>query len=447
MKKILIANRGEIASRIIRTCKRIGIKTVAIYSEADQDAIYTRIADEKYFIGPPNVNESYLNMEKIIQIAVDAGVDAIHPGYGFLSENAEFANKCKENDIIFIGPSADAIEKMGNKIKARRILGMANIPIIPGNESPLKDLNEAKLVANEIGYPVMLKASAGGGGIGMQLVCNDEDLEKYFTSNRRRAGDFFGDDSLFIEKLIENPRHIEIQLLADNHGNIISLGERECSIQRRHQKVIEEAPSPFIDETTRKKLYEVAIKIGKTINYSNAGTVEFIMDGEKNFYFLEVNTRLQVEHPITEEITGLDIVEHQVRIANDEVLSLSQDDIKIKGHAIEARIYAEDPVTFFPSPGRINKLSLPEGEKIRHEIGVEEGQEVTPYYDPMIGKLIVTANTRSEAIMNLSRALDEYNIEGIKTNIPLLKRISKNDAFKKGHTTTNFIAEELTEEK
>lgn len=447
MKKILIANRGEIASRIIRTCKRIGIKTVAIYSEADQDAIYTRIADEKYFIGPPNVNESYLNMEKIIQIAVDAGVDAIHPGYGFLSENAEFANKCKENDIIFIGPSADAIEKMGNKIKARRILGMANIPIIPGNESPLKDLNEAKLVANEIGYPVMLKASAGGGGIGMQLVCNDEDLEKYFTSNRRRAGDFFGDDSLFIEKLIENPRHIEIQLLADNHGNIISLGERECSIQRRHQKVIEEAPSPFIDEITRKKLYEVAIKIGKTINYSNAGTVEFIMDGEKNFYFLEVNTRLQVEHPITEEITGLDIVEHQVRIANDEVLSLSQDDIKIKGHAIEARIYAEDPVTFFPSPGRINKLSLPEGEKIRHEIGVEEGQEVTPYYDPMVGKLIVTANTRSEAIMNLSRALDEYNIEGIKTNIPLLKRISKNDAFKKGHTTTNFIAEELTEEK
>ena len=447
MKKILIANRGEIASRIIRTCKRIGIKTVAIYSEADQDAIYTRIADEKYFIGPPNVNESYLNMEKIIQIAVDAGVDAIHPGYGFLSENAEFANKCKENDIIFIGPSADAIEKMGNKIKARRILGMANIPIIPGNESPLKDLNEAKLVANEIGYPVMLKASAGGGGIGMQIVCNDEDLEKYFTSNRRRAGDFFGDDSLFIEKLIENPRHIEIQLLADNHGNIISLGERECSIQRRHQKVIEEAPSPFIDEITRKKLYEVAIKIGKTINYSNAGTVEFIMDGEKNFYFLEVNTRLQVEHPITEEITGLDIVEHQVRIANDEVLSLSQDDIKIKGHAIEARIYAEDPVTFFPSPGRINKLSLPKGEKIRHEIGVEEGQEVTPYYDPMIGKLIVTANTRLEAIMNLSRALDEYNIEGIKTNIPLLKRISKNGAFKKGHTTTNFIAEELTEGK
>ena len=368
--KILIANRGEIAARIIRTCKKMGIKTVAIYSEADLNSPHVKMADESYLIGPPRVNESYLKMEKIIEVAVEANVDAIHPGYGLLSENTEFAKRCIENKIVFIGPSPATISQMGSKIEARKLMSQAGVPIVPGTDAPLADVEEAVREANNIGYPIMLKASAGGGGIGMQRVDDEEALRKAFQGNQKRAKDFFGDGAMFLEKLILNPRHIEIQLLADKEGNTIYLGERECSIQRRHQKVVEEAPSPFIDETTRKEMGRTAVHAAIAIGYENAGTVEFIMDENKNFYFLEVNTRLQVEHPVTEEITGLDLVEQQIRIAYGETLSISQEDVQLNGHAIEVRIYAEDPNTFYPSPGTITSLNIPKGENIRHELAV-----------------------------------------------------------------------------
>ena len=354
--KILIANRGEIAARIIRTCKKMGIKTVAIYSEADLNSPHVKMADESYLIGPSRVNESYLKMEKIIEVALETNVDAIHPGYGLLSENTEFAKRCMENKIVFIGPSPATISQMGSKIEARKLMSQASIPIVPGTDAPLADVEEAVREANNIGYPIMLKASAGGGGIGMQRVDDEEALRKAFQGNQKRAKDFFGDGAMFLEKLILNPRHIEIQLLADKVGNTIYLGERECSIQRRHQKVVEEAPSPFIDETTREEMGRAAVHAAIAIGYENAGTVEFIMDENKNFYFLEVNTRLQVEHPVTEEITGLDLVEQQIRIAYGETLSISQEDVQLNGHAIEVRIYAEDPNTFYPSPGTITSL-------------------------------------------------------------------------------------------
>lgn len=437
--KILIANRGEIAARIIRTCKKMGIETVAIYSEADQNAPHVEMANESYLIGPPKVNESYLNMEKIIEVAIKANVDAIHPGYGLLSENTEFAKRCTENKIVFIGPSPTTISQMGSKIEARKLMNQAGVPIVPGTDAPLADVEDAVREAKNIGYPIMLKASAGGGGIGMQRVDNEEALRKAFQGNQKRAKDFFGDGAMFLEKLILNPRHIEIQLLADKEGHTIYLGERECSIQRRHQKVVEEAPSPFMDEATRKEMGEAAVRAAKAIGYENAGTVEFIMDENKNFYFLEVNTRLQVEHPITEEITGLDLVEQQIRIANGETLSISQEDVLLNGHAIEVRIYAEDPNTFFPSPGTITNLSIPDGENVRHELAVKSGSVVTPFYDPMIAKLIVKGLTRKEAIKNMSKALDHYIVEGIKTNIPTLKRIIDHPEYISGNTTTNFI--------
>ncbi|MEY8757810.1 acetyl-CoA carboxylase biotin carboxylase subunit [Peribacillus frigoritolerans] len=437
--KILIGNRGEIAARIIRTCKKMGIKTVAIYSEADQNSPHVEMADESYLIGPPRVNESYLNMEKILEVAVKENVEAIHPGYGLLSENSEFAKRCTENNIVFIGPSPTTISQMGSKIEARKLMSHAGIPIVPGTDAPLVDVEEAILEANHIGYPIMLKASAGGGGIGMQRVDDEEALRKAFQGNQKRAKDFFGDGAMFLEKLILNPRHIEIQLLADKEGNTIYLGERECSIQRRHQKVVEEAPSPFIDETIRKEMGGAAVRAAKAIGYENAGTVEFIMDKNKNFYFLEVNTRLQVEHPVTEEITGLDLVEQQIRVANGELLSISQEDVHLNGHAIEVRIYAEDPNTFFPSPGTITSLSIPKGENIRHELAVRQGSVVTPFYDPMIAKLIVKGLTRNEAIKNMSEVLDQYIVEGIKTNIPTLKRIVSHPEYISGNTTTNFI--------
>ena len=417
----------------------MGIKTVAIYSEADQNSPHVEMADESYLIGPPRVNESYLNMEKILEVAVKANVEAIHPGYGLLSENYEFSKRCTENKIVFIGPSPTTISQMGSKIEARKLMSHAGIPIVPGTDAPLVDVEEAIREANHIGYPIMLKASAGGGGIGMQRVDDEEALRKAFQGNQKRAKDFFGDGAMFLEKLILNPRHIEIQLLADKEGNTIYLGERECSIQRRHQKVVEEAPSPFIDETTRKEMGGAAVRAARAIGYENAGTVEFIMDENKDFYFLEVNTRLQVEHPVTEEVTGLDLVEQQIRIANGEMLSISQEDVHLNGHAIEVRIYAEDPNTFFPSPGTITSLSIPEGENIRHELAVRQGAVVTPFYDPMIAKLIVKGLTRNEAIINMSEVLDQYMVEGIKTNIPTLKRIVSHPEYISGNTTTNFI--------
>jgi acetyl-CoA carboxylase biotin carboxylase subunit len=442
-KKVLIANRGEIASRVIRTCKKMGISTVAIYSEADKDALHVKLADEAFLVGGPRVHESYLNIDRIIEVAKETGTEAIHPGYGLLSENTNFANKCQEVGLTFIGPSTEVIAKMGSKIEARRAMEKAGVPVVPGITQPLKDEEEAVVVAGQIGYPVMLKASAGGGGIGMQIVQDDEALKKAFSGNQKRATDFFGNGEMFVEKLVENPRHIEIQVLADHEGNTVYLWERECSIQRRHQKVVEEAPSPFLDEQMRKQMGEAAVTAAKSIGYSNAGTIEFLVDAEKNFYFLEMNTRLQVEHPVTEEITGLDLVAEQLKISYGESLSFKQADIKREGHAIEVRVYAEDPVRFFPSPGKITKLVMPEGPGIRNEMAVTGTQTVTPYYDPMIAKLITKGSTREEAINKMKEALSSYVIEGIKTNIPALQKIIEHEAFSKGDTTTDFIKKYL----
>ncbi|SFJ97949.1 acetyl-CoA carboxylase, biotin carboxylase subunit [Halobacillus dabanensis] len=438
-KKILIANRGEIASRIIRTCKRLDIPTVAVYSEADQNAPYVELADESYLIGKPRVNESYLNIEKILNVAKEAEVEAIHPGYGLLSENADFARKTEEAGISFIGPKADVIAKMGDKIAARAEMKRAGVPIIPGTENAVSTTEEAKEVAEEFGYPVMIKAAAGGGGIGMQAVYNEEELEKAFEGNSKRAKAFFGNGEMFIEKLIEEPRHIEIQVLADQHGNAVHLFERECSIQRRHQKVVEEAPSPVLSETTRNKMGESALKAVETLGYSNAGTIEFLVDDEENFYFLEMNTRLQVEHPVTEQITGVDLVEQQLKVAAGEKLSIRQNDLLIDGHAIEVRIYAENPNTFYPSPGKLTKMNLPEGPGVRHELAVKGDSQVTPFYDPMIAKLVVHGENRADAIERLAKALDEYEIDGIKCNLAMLKRVINHEKFKQGDTKTSFI--------
>ncbi|WP_128893937.1 acetyl-CoA carboxylase biotin carboxylase subunit [Longirhabdus pacifica] len=439
-KKILIANRGEIARRIIRTCKAMNIKTVAIYSEADENSFHVLEADQAFLVGGPRVSESYLNIENILKIAAKTKADAIHPGYGLLSENAVFAEKCEQSGITFIGPSPEVIARMGSKIEARKAMEEAGVPVVPGITHPLSHANEAMNIASSMGYPVMLKASAGGGGIGMQVVHDHESLQKAFASNQKRANDFFGDGALYMEKCIENPRHIEIQLLADKKGNTVYLWERECSIQRRHQKVVEEAPSPFLDEATVIKMGEAAVKAAKAINYTNAGTMEFLVDSNMNFYFLEMNTRLQVEHPVTEEITGLDLVEEQIKIAAGESLSFTQSSMKREGHAIEVRIYAEDPKTFFPSPGKITTLTLPEGKNVRHEIAVRENDTVTPFYDPMIGKLIVKGKDRQEAIQIMQQALSEYNIAGIKSNIPLLREVLSHQAFHSGDTTTSFIS-------
>ncbi|KHE66910.1 acetyl/propionyl/methylcrotonyl-CoA carboxylase subunit alpha [Halobacillus sp. BBL2006] len=438
-QKILIANRGEIAARVIRTCKEMNIQTVAVYSEADQTAPFVSLADESYLIGKPRVNESYLNIEKILKVAKEAGAEAIHPGYGLLSENAEFAKKTEEAGLIFIGPDAKVISKMGDKIAARAEMKTAGVPIIPGTEEAVASPEDAMACANDFGYPVMLKAAAGGGGIGMQAVYNDEELEKAFEGNSKRAQTFFGDGKMFIEKLIENPRHIEIQVLADKHGNAVYLFERECSIQRRHQKVVEEAPSPVLSDETRGLMGESALKAVKTLGYSNAGTIEFLVDDKENYYFLEMNTRLQVEHPVTEEITGVDLVEQQLKVAAGEALTISQEDLEIQGHAIEVRIYAEDPNTFYPSPGQITKLVLPEGEGIRNEVAVTGNSKVTPFYDPMIAKLIAYGANRDEAIDRLTKAVHAYEIEGIKSNLTMLKRVITHDKFKAGETKTTFI--------
>ncbi|HWL23099.1 MAG TPA: acetyl-CoA carboxylase biotin carboxylase subunit [Ureibacillus sp.] len=439
--KVLIANRGEIARRIIRTCKRLGIETVAIYSEADTESLHVKEATESYCIGKPPVAQSYLNIDAILAVAKESGAEAIHPGYGLLSENANFAKRVDEAGIVFIGPSSEVIEAMGSKIEARKTMELAGVPIVQGVNDPIANVDDAVQIAEGIGYPVMLKASAGGGGIGMQLVHNEEELRKAFEGNSKRALSFFGDGTMFIEKYIDQPHHVEVQVLADKYGNVVPIYERECSIQRRNQKVVEEAPSPFISEETRQKMLDAAVNAAKHIGYTNAGTVEFLVDNEQNFYFLEMNTRLQVEHPVTEEITGLDLVEQQLKVSIGETLNVSRDTLQRSGHAIEVRIYAENPVNFFPSPGKITKLQLPEGEGIRHEIAVETGSEVTPFYDPMIGKLIVFGKTREEACVKLADALRNYVIEGIKTNIPMLLDIVTHPQFITGVTTTKFVEE------
>lgn len=440
-KKVLIANRGEIARRIIRTCKRLDIETVAIYSEADANSLHVKEATESFCIGKPPVAQSYLNVEAILDVAKQTGADAVHPGYGLLSENAAFAKRVEEAGLTFIGPNSDVIQAMGSKLEARKTMQQAGVPIVQGVNEPIAGTDEAAKIAEEIGYPVMLKASAGGGGIGMQLVNNEEELRKAFEGNQKRAQSFFGDGTMFIEKFIAEPHHVEVQVLADIHGNVVPVFERECSIQRRNQKVVEEAPSPFISEETRNKMLDAAVEAAKHIGYTNAGTIEFLVDSDQNFYFLEMNTRLQVEHPVTEEITGLDLVEQQLKVANGEKLAFSREDIQKKGHAIEVRIYAEHPVTFFPSPGKITKLVLPEGEGIRHEVAVETGSDVTPFYDPMIGKLVVFGATREEACARLANALQNYIVEGIQTNIPMLLDTVTHEQFLSGITTTKFVEE------
>ncbi|QDQ00308.1 acetyl-CoA carboxylase biotin carboxylase subunit [Lysinibacillus fusiformis] len=450
-EKILIANRGEIARRIIRTCKRLKIHTIAVYSEADAEALHVREADEAYCIGKPPVAQSYLNMERILEVAKESGADAIHPGYGLLSENANFARRCTEEGLVFIGPSADVIASMGSKLEARKTMKAAGVPIVEGVETAVRDSAEAIEIASRLGYPIMLKASAGGGGIGMQLVENDEELAKAFEGNQKRAQSFFGDGTMYMERFIANPHHVEVQIIADHAGNVVPLFERECSIQRRNQKVVEEAPSPFITEETRLRMLDASIQAVKHIGYVNAGTIEYLVDAEQNFYFLEMNTRLQVEHPVTEEITKLDLVEEQLKVAAQQPLTFTRDSIQKQGHAIEVRIYAENPTTFFPSPGVITALELPTGEGIRHECGVETGSTVTPFYDPMISKLVVWGDTRAIACERLIQALKSYKVEGIQTNISMLLKTVTHEQFLKGHTTTKFVEEyylpQLTETK
>lgn len=436
--KILIANRGEIAGRIIRTCHQLGIDTVAVYSEADAGAPFVREASESVCIGPAQAKKSYLDIEKVIQTAKETNVDAIHPGYGFLSENPHFVLRCEEEGIAFIGPSARAIELMGSKLEARSRMKKAGVPVVPGSEGKLESVGEALEIGETIGYPLMLKASTGGGGIGMQLVKNPDELIKAFDSTKQKAETFFGEGDVFLEKWISDPRHIEVQIAADHAGNVIHLFERECSVQRRNQKVVEESPSPFLDEKLRSLLFKTAVRGVKHIGYTNLGTMEFIFDENKNFYFLEMNTRLQVEHPVTEEITGLDLVELQLRLAAGEPLPMKQEEVMMTGHAIECRLYAEDPVTFFPSPGTVKRLVLPENG-VRLDFGVEEGSQVSPFYDPMIGKVIVHGENRLDAIESMKCALERLEVDGIKTNRSLLYDIMQNNVFQGGEYTTQFL--------
>ena len=441
-KKILIANRGEIAVRVIRACREMKIKTVAVYSEADKNALHVRMADEAFYIGNAPSSESYLRWEKILEVAKKSGAEAIHPGYGFLSENAEFVRKVSEEGITFIGPSPDAMDAMGGKISARKIAIKANVPVVPGTTEPLKNFEDAKIVAASFGYPVMLKASAGGGGKGMRLVENEDDLKNALEAAQSEAQASFGDDAVYVEKAIVRPRHIEIQIFSDKHGNHVHLGERECSIQRRHQKVIEECPSPINDSELRGKMGECAVQVAKAVDYVGAGTVEFLVsDLDKSFYFLEMNTRLQVEHPVTELVTGFDLVREQINVAFGEKLSFTQEDVSWNGHAIECRVYAEDPENnFLPSPGKITRLRLPQGSGVRDDGGVYEGAEVSIYYDPMISKLAVYGRNRTEAIDRMRRALQEYEVGGIKTTIPFFREVMDDEEFIGGKLDTGFIA-------
>ena len=448
--KLLIANRGEIACRIIKTAKRLGISTVAVYSDADRDALHVDMADEAVRIGPAAASQSYLDAAKIIEAARQTGAEAIHPGYGFLSENAAFAKALAKAGIVFVGPNAKAIEAMGDKIESKKLAARAKVSTVPGYLGVIKNAKEAVKIADEIGYPVMIKASAGGGGKGMRIAYSRKEVQEGFASSQSEARSSFGDDRVFVEKYVEEPRHIEIQVLGDKHGNVIHLGERECSIQRRNQKVVEEAPSPFIDEKTRKAMGEQAVALAKAVGYDSAGTVEFIVDKKRNFYFLEMNTRLQVEHPVTELVTGLDLVELMLKIAAGEKLKLKQKDVKLEGSAIETRIYAEDPArNFLPSTGRLVRYKPPregttvDGVTVRLDSGVEEGGEISVFYDPMIAKLITHAPTRAQAIETMGNALDAFAIDGFRHNIPFLSVLMRNRRWKAGRLSTKFIAEQF----
>jgi acetyl-CoA carboxylase, biotin carboxylase subunit len=441
-KRILIANRGEIAVRVIRGASQMGIETVAVYSEADRLALHTRLADYAFPIGPSPARESYLDRGRILAAAAKSGAEAIHPGYGFLAENAEFAQAVAEAGLVFIGPTPQAIRNMGSKTLARAIMKAAGVPVTPGTETGLTPGEEAKWIADEIGYPVLIKAAAGGGGKGMRIVHDPKELIAAMEAASREAASAFGDPEVYLEKYLEGPRHIEVQVLADNHGNCLHLNERECSIQRRHQKVVEEAPSPAVTPQIRRKLGETAVAAAKACGYTNAGTVEFLFDRQGNFYFLEMNTRLQVEHPVTEMTTGLDLVQEQIRIAAGEKLKIKQKDISIHGHALECRIYAEDPLNnFFPSTGTIKYLHLPEGPGIRNDAGIYEEGEVTVYYDPLLSKLITWGQDRHQALERMKRALQEYHITGVRSNIPFLLLVMNHPAFVEGEFDTHFIAD------
>lgn len=438
--KILIANRGEIAVRVIRACRELGIKSAAVYSDADKTSLHTRLADESYHIGNSPAQDSYLNKEKIIKLAKEIGADAIHPGYGFFSENAEFIKALEKNKITFIGPSSKSVALMGSKTEARKLMAKNNVPIVPGTTEAIKSVKEGLKISKEIGYPVLLKAAAGGGGKGMRKISSNDEFESAFESTKREALKAFANDDVYIEKFIENPRHIEVQIFGDKHGNYVHLFERECSIQRRHQKIIEETPSSFVDEVTRQKITSAAINAAKACNYFNAGTIEFLMDVNKNFYFLEMNTRLQVEHPVTELITGLDLVKEQISVAAGNKLSFDQSDLIINGHALECRIYAEDPLNnFLPSTGQILNYVSPSGPGVRVDSGFDNGSQITVHYDPLISKLVCWSDNRESAINRMLRALSEYVIGGLVTNISFLKIIIDHPLFRKGEFDINFL--------
>ncbi|MGH9945200.1 MAG: acetyl-CoA carboxylase biotin carboxylase subunit [Pyrinomonadaceae bacterium] len=441
-RKILIANRGEIAVRVMRACRELDIKTVAVYSEADAAALHVRFADEAYLIGPPPSADSYLRADKIIEVALSSGAEAMHPGYGFLAENAGFARAVADAGLTLIGPPPEAMELMGSKTSARRAAIAAGAPVVPGTTEPLASAEEARATAARFGYPVMLKAAAGGGGKGMRFVAGDAEIAAAFEASQSEALSAFGDASVYLEKAVERPRHIEIQVFADGHGNVLHLGERECSIQRRHQKVIEECPSPINDPDLRARMGEAAVRVARAAGYVGAGTIEFLVsDVTREFYFLEMNTRLQVEHPVTEMVTGIDLVREQIMVAAGQPLSFTQDDVRFDGHAVECRVYAEDPDNnFMPSPGRITSLRLPAGPHVRDDGGVYPGAEVSIYYDPMISKLATWGRTRAEAIERMRRALAEYAVGGIKTTLPFFREIMRDEEFLAGRLDTSFIA-------
>ncbi len=447
MKKILVANRGEIALRIMRTAKKMGIQTVAVYSELDRHAPHVVFADEAVCIGPAPSSQSYLKMDKIIEVAQTLNVDGIHPGYGFLSENAEFAQKVTDNGIIFIGPSPHAIRIMGSKLAAKEAVKKYDIPMVPGIDKAVEDPQKAMEIARQIGFPILIKASAGGGGKGMRIVKNEEELEEQMERAISEALSAFGDGSVFIEKYVSSPRHIEIQVLADQHGNVVHLFERECSVQRRHQKVVEEAPSSVLSPALREAMGNDAVNVAKSCDYIGAGTVEFLLDADHNYYFLEMNTRLQVEHPVTELITGVDLVEEQIKVARNEPLSFKQEDLSIKGHALELRVYAEDPLNdFLPSVGNLSSYKRPEGENIRLDDGYEEGMDIPIYYDPMISKLVTYGDTRQAAIQKMIEAIQQYTIEGVATTLPFGTFVCQHEAFISGNFDTHFVKNYFTKE-
>lgn len=442
-KKVLVANRGEIALRVIRACKELGIRTVAIHSEADAASLHVRAADEKVCVGPPDAALSYRNIPNVLSAAEVTGVDAIHPGYGFLSENAHFAEVCESIGVKFIGPTSENIAMMGDKAKAREVVSRRGLPVTPGSLGELRSEEDAMQAAQKIGFPVIIKATAGGGGRGMRVVNKAEDLGRAFQAAQAEAKSTFGNENVYLERYFLEPRHIEVQVMADHRGHVIHLGERDCSIQRRHQKLVEETPSPAIDEKLRREIGRVAVEAVKAVHYRNVGTVEFLLDKERNFFFMEVNTRIQVEHPITEMVTGIDLIKEQIRLAAGHALSIRQQDVVLNGHSMECRINAEDPEKFTPSPGQITKYSAPGGFGVRVDSAMESGATVVPYYDSMIAKLITHGRDRQEAMARMRRALDEFVIEGIKTTIPLHRRIFNDPEFQKGHISTAFLEQLL----